>query len=114
MALMLLTFSTILYANTASNTQFIIQAPDGRYYMDESMVIALANYIKQLEELNKNYGLQIDNLSKQVELLKQQNITLQAQVDSLNQQLKEEKNKQLIYTVVAVITIGTTIILFLK
>jgi len=82
--------------------------------MDESTVIALANYIKQLEELNKNYGLQIDNLSKQVELLKQQNITLQAQVDSLNQQLKEEKNKQLIYTVVAVITIGTTIILFLK
>jgi len=82
--------------------------------MDESMVIALANYIKQLEELNKNYGLQIDNLSKQVELLKQQNVTLQAQVDSLNQQLKEEKNKQLIYTVVAVITIGTTIILFLK
>jgi len=82
--------------------------------MDESTVIALANYIKQLEELNKNYGLQIDNLSKQVELLKQQNITLQAQVDSLNQQLKEEKNKQLMYTVVAVITIGTTIILFLK
>jgi len=82
--------------------------------MDESTVIALANYIKQLEELNKNYGLQIDNLSKQVELLKQQNVTLQAQVDSLNQQLKEEKNKQLIYTVVAVITIGTTIILFLK
>lgn len=111
---MLLIFSTTLYADTASNTQFIIQAPDGRYYMDESTVIALANYIKQLEELNKNYGLQIDNLSKQVELLKQQNITLQAQVDSLNQQLKEEKNKQLIYTVVAVITIGTTIILFLK
>jgi len=46
----------------AQEYKVIQRAEDGRYYLDEQTVLLIANYIKQLEELNQNYKSQISNL----------------------------------------------------
>ncbi|EKF49542.1 hypothetical protein H17ap60334_05002 [Thermosipho africanus H17ap60334] len=87
--------------------------------MDENTVVELANYIKQLQDLNNNYKAQIENLKAQIANLEKQISNLEQQVAILSDEkkkleamLKAEKMKT--WTVVAAITIGTTIYLFIK
>jgi len=115
---MLLSISTMFYAET-NNYQFIKQATDGRFYLEEQTVVELANYIKQLEELNKNYLAQIENLKKQIANLEEQILNLEQQVAILNYEkkkledmLRAEKLKT--WTVVAVVALGATVLLFVK
>jgi len=110
---MLLSISTIMYAN-ASDTQLIFRSDDGRYYLTEESVIALANYIKQLEDLNKNYGAQIDNLKKQIDNLTQQTDLLKAENEKLKAELEQQKQQKLIWTVVATLAIGGVLYIFVK
>lgn len=56
----------------ASEYRIVQRSDDGRYYLDEQTVIALAEYIQKLEALNRNYSTQITTLEKLVENLKQQ------------------------------------------
>ena len=110
---MLLSISTILFAND-NDTQLIFRSDDGRYYLTEESVIAIANYIKQLEDLNKNYGAQIENLKKQVENLTQQTNLLKAESEKLKVELEQQKQQKVAWTVVAGIVIGGVLYLFLK
>ena len=119
MLMMPLSFSMILFANDTSNYQFIQQSDDGRFYLTEDAVIELANYIKQLQDLNENYKAQIENLKKQISKLEQQILNLEQQVAILNDEkkkledmLRAEKLKT--WTVVAVIALGATVLLFVK
>jgi len=102
-----------MYAN-ASDTQLIFRSDDGRYYLTEESVIALANYIKQLEDLNKNYGAQIDNLKKQIDNLTQQTDLLKAENEKLKAELEQQKQQKLIWTVVATLAIGGVLYIFVK
>jgi phage shock protein A len=104
-----------------SEYKFIQQDKDGKFYLTEQAVIDLANYIKQLQDLNNNYLAQIDNLKKQIDNLEkqianleQQILSLQEEKKKLEQELAMEKMKTITWTVVAAITIGTTIYLFIK
>lgn len=115
---MLLSISMMSFANE-NEYMFIKQATDGRFYMEENTVIELANYIKQLKELNNNYLAQIENLKKQIANLEKQISNLEEQVAILSDEkrklehlLKAEKLKS--WTVVAVIVLGATAIFFIK
>ena len=110
---MLLITSTILFASE-NETQLIFKSDDGRYYLTEESVIAIANYIKQLEDLNKNYGAQIENLKKQVENLTQQTDLLKAENEKLKAEVESQKAQKVAWTVVAGIVIGGVLYLFLK
>lgn len=117
---MMLLITSTLYASE-SNTQIILKSDDGRYYLTEQSVIDLANYLKKLEDLNANYSEQITNLKKQIDNLSLQINELEKQISVLEQEkrdlekaLENEKNKKLTWTVVAVLTIGTTIYFFVK
>ncbi|MBB6061875.1 phage shock protein A [Thermosipho japonicus] len=111
----------ILFANETNNYNFIQQSPDGKFYLTEDSVIELANYIKQLQELNANYLKQIENLKAQIANLEKQILNLEQQVKTLEEEnnklqkeLETEKAKKLVWTVVATIAIGSTIYLFIK
>jgi phage shock protein A len=89
--------------------------------MDENTVVELANYIKQLQDLNNNYKAQIENLKAQISNLEKQILNLEQQVKTLEEEnnklqkeLEVEKTKKLVWTVVATIAIGSTIYLFVK
>lgn len=110
---MLLIISTTLSAET-SNTQFIFKNADGNYYMSEESVITLANYLKQLEMLVANYGEQIDNLKKQIENLNAQNELLKAENEKLKAEVEQQKAQKITWTVVAALTIGGVLYLFVK
>lgn len=121
MLMMLLIISTMNFANEKNNYNFIQQSPDGRFYLTEDTVIELANYIKQLQELNNNYLEQINNLKEQINNLKQQISNLEEQIKvlesknlELQKELEAEKLKKTVLTVIATITLGTTIYLFVK
>lgn len=120
MLIVLLSFSIISFAEN-DNYQFIFQDKDGRYYLTEDTVIELANYIKKLQDLNTNYLAQINNLKQQIANLEKQILNLEEQVkiledenNKLKKELEQERTRKLIWTVVATIFIGSTIILFLK
>ena len=102
-----------MYAN-ASDTQLIFRSDDGRYYLTEESVIAIANYIKQLEDLNANYGQQIENLKKQIENLSQQTDLLKAENEKLKAELEQQRQQKLIWTVVATLAIGGVLYIFVK
>ncbi|OOC36799.1 hypothetical protein SU69_07320 [Thermosipho melanesiensis] len=95
------------------------QAPDGKFYLEEDTVVELANYIKQLQDLNENYKKQIENLKAQISNLEKQILNLEQQVAILNDEkkkleamLKAEQIKT--WTVVAVVALGATVLLFIK
>ena len=111
--MMLSITSTILFASE-SETQLIFRSDDGRYYLTEESVIAIANYIKQLEDLNKNYGAQIENLKKQIENLSQQTDLLKAENEKLKAELEQQRQQKLIWTVVATLAIGGVLYIFVK
>lgn len=99
----------------------MIREENGKFYMDEETVIALANYIQKLEDLNQNYKLQIANLEEQVRNLKRMINAYEEKVALLekkNKALQEEiaalKARYTIWTVVAAITVGTVVYLFVK
>ncbi|ABR31289.1 hypothetical protein [Thermosipho melanesiensis] len=107
-----------LFANE-NEYQFIKQAPDGKFYLEEDTVVELANYIKQLQDLNENYKKQIENLKAQISNLEKQILNLEQQVAILNDEkkkleamLKAEQIKT--WTVVAVVALGATVLLFIK
>ena len=102
-----------MYAN-ASDTQLIFRSDDGRYYLTEESVIALANYIKQLEDLNKNYGAQIDNLKKQIDNLTQQTDLLKVENEKLKVELEQQKQQKIVWTVVATLAVGGVLYIFVK
>ena len=104
--------STILFAS--ENETLIFRSDDGRYYLTEESVIAIANYIKQLEDLNKNYGAQIENLKKQIENLSQQTDLLKAENEKLKAELEQQRQQKLIWTVVATLAIGGVLYIFVK
>ena len=110
---MLLITSITIYASD-SNTQLIFRSDDGRYYLTEESVIAIANYIKQLEDLNKNYGAQIDNLKKQIDNLTQQTDLLKAENEKLKAELEQQKQQKIVWTVVATLAIGGVLYIFVK
>lgn len=106
----------------ASESYKIIQkSEDGRYYLDEETVLALANYIAKLEDLNSNYKLQISNLESQVATLKDL-LTIQkseteaykSQVEQLKAEVEKYKAATTTFVVVSAIAIGAVIILFVK
>jgi phage shock protein A len=104
-----------------SEYKFIQQDKDGKFYLTEQAVIDLANYIKQLQDLNNNYKAQIENLKAQIANLEKQILNLEQQVKTLEeenrklqQELAFEKTKKVVWNVVAVISIGATIYLFIK
>jgi len=98
----------------------IIQRDEnGRYYLDEETVLLLANYIKQLEELNQNYRAQIANLEQQVKVLKDLLELEKAEKEALADEVERlkaelEKRKTVVWTVVGAIVIGTVILLFVR
>ncbi len=113
--MMLLAISTMF----SEEFQIIQRSEDGRWYLTDETVVALANYIKKLEELNENYKKQIETLESIKVNLEQQVETLKAQVEELkqeNSQLQSELRKyqirDFIYKVVAAITIGGVVYLF--
>ena len=112
--MMLLSFSMTLFAEAKSDVEFIFKADDGNYYLSEQSVLALANYIKQLEDLNANYGQQIENLKKQIENLSAQNELLKTENEKLKAEIESQKVQKVAWTVVAGIVIGGVLYLFLK
>ena len=115
--MMLLTISTMF----CEEYRIIQRSEDGRYYLDNETVILLANYISKLEDLNKNYQLQIANLEDQVRNLKElleiektEKKALQDKVDELESKIKTLSMQNTIWTVVVAIAIGGIVILFLQ
>jgi phage shock protein A len=89
--------------------------------MDEETVIALANYVQKLEDLNQNYKLQIANLEEQVRNLKGMINAYEEKVAMLEQKnkaLEEEiaalRARYTMWTVVAAIAVGAVVYLFVK
>lgn len=120
MLIMLLSLLTT-FSSENNEFQIIQRSPDGKYYLTDDTVVELANYIKQLQDLNNNYLAQIDNLKKQIDNLEKQIANLEQQILSLQEEKKKlehelvmERMKTITWTVVAAITIGTTIYLFIK
>lgn len=118
---------TILIALLIISTTFcaeykIIKSDDGRYYLDEQSVLAIANYIAKLEELNNNYRLQISNLEQQVSNLKEQikiyeqmKQAYENRIDELQKQIAALQAKQTWqWVVVAVVTVGSLVLVFVK
>ncbi len=112
--------SILIHANE-NNYEFIFRDENGRYYLTDETVLELANYIKRLEDLNMNYKKQIANLEQQIKNLEEQIANLEQQIKvyenvnlKLQKELEKEIAKKYIWTVVSVITVGATIILFLK
>ena len=103
-----------LSAEAKSDVEFIFKADDGNYYLSEQSVLALANYIKQLEDLNANYGQQIENLKKQIENLNQQTDLLKAENEKLKVELEQQKQQKIVWTVVATLAIGGVLYIFVK
>lgn len=106
----------------AAEYKIIQQDEQGRFYLDERAVIEIANYIKRLEELNANYKLQITNLEQQVQNLKEQ-IALyeemkkgyETQISELNEKIaKLEARQTWQWIVVAVVTVGSLVLVFVK
>jgi len=99
----------------------VIREENGRFYMDEQAVIALANYIQKLEDLNQNYKLQIANLEEQVRNLKgmvkayEEKITLLEQKNkALQDEIAALKSRYTVWTVIAAVAVGTVVYLFVK
>jgi phage shock protein A len=99
----------------------VIREENGRFYMDEQAVIALANYIQKLEDLNQNYKLQIANLEEQVRNLKgmvkayEEKITLLEQKNkALQDEIATLKARYTMWTVIAAVAVGTVVYLFVK
>lgn len=118
MLIMLLSL-LIAFSNENSEFQIIQRSPDGKYYLTDQTVIELANYIKQLQDLNSNYLKQIDNLKAQISNLEKQIANLEQEIAILNDEKKKleallnaERFKT--WTVVAVVVLGATMILFVK
>lgn len=113
--MMLFASSMILLANSGSNYKFI-KEENGKYYLEEEDVIALANYIQQLEDLNKNYLEQIKTLEKMIATYEAEIAALKEQVQNLQNQLEEERARTWLTTatVIAAIALGSVILLFVK
>lgn len=99
----------------------IVKSENGRFYLDEDSVVALASYIAKLEALNENYKLQIANLEEQVRVLKEalaqkerEVEVLKVELEKTKKALEEAKLWRNAMTVVAAVTIGTLVILFVK
>lgn len=118
----LLILMTLLLSLTMFSGEFkVIREENGKFYMDEETVIALANYIQRLEDLNQNYKLQIANLEEQVRNLKgmiqayEEKVTLLEQKNkALQDEIAALKAKYTMWTVVAAIAVGTVVYLFVK
>ena len=101
--------------------RIIQKSEDGRYYLDENTVILLANYIKKLEDMNMNYQAQIGNLEEQVANLKDLISAYEEEINKLSQDNKSLKDQidslswqRTTLGVIAAISIGAVIILFLR
>ena len=103
-----------LSAEAKSDVEFIFKADDGNYYLSEQSVLALANYIKQLEDLNANYGQQIENLKKQIENLSTENELLKSENEKLKAEVESQKAQKVAWTVVATLAIGGVLYIFVK
>jgi len=104
---------------TFAQYKIIQRDEDGRYYLDEETVMLLANYIKQLEELNQNYRAQIANLEQQVKVLKDLLELEKAEKEALAEEVERlktelERRKTVVWTVVGAIAVGTIILLFVR
>lgn len=117
MLILLLTISMTSFAN--DDYKIIKQSTDGRFYLEEQDIIDIANYIKRLEELNKNYLAQIENLKQQIANLEAQILNLEEQVKTLqveNKKLQEQLRIEQLKTwsVVGIVALGTVVYLFIK
>ena len=118
MLMMLLSISTVFFANE-NDFRIIKQATDGRFYLEEQDIIDIANYIKQLEELNKNYLAQIENLKQQIANLEAQISNFEQQIAILNEEKKQIENQLVLekaktWVIVGAITLGAVVYLFVK
>ncbi len=122
--MMLLSIWTISLGNSASPTtyEFIVIDPEtGNAIIPADKIIPLANYIKQLEELNKNLKKQIEiyermkeNYEMQIESLKAENERLQKELAEKKKENFWEKVRSISWQVLAIINVGTIIYIFLK
>ena len=102
--------------------EFIQVDPEtGNAIIPAEKIIPLANYIKQLEELNKNYLEQIKTLEEmiatyeaQIEALKSQVKNLEEELEETKQELEIQKFSKLVFEVLAVIAAGTAVYIFVK
>ena len=117
----ILVFALIILAvlSFAEEYKIIQQDESGRYYLDEETVLLLANYIKQLEELNNNYKAQIATLEQQtaklqelLQLTETENKALKRELEETKKEINSLSTKTTIWSVVAAIAIGTSIVLF--
>jgi len=101
--------------------RIIQKSEDGRYYLDEETLTVLANYISKLEALNENYKLQISSLEQQTAKLKElleleraEKESLTAELNKVKAELAKLQTANTVWTVVAAIALGATIILFVR
>jgi len=124
MLMMLLSIWTISLGNSASPTtyEFIIIDPEtGNAIIPADKIIPLANYIKQLEEVNKNLKQQIEVYEKIVanyeEQIKELNAELEKTKTELANAKKEnfwDKVKGISWQVLTIISVGTMVYIFIK
>ena len=114
--MMLLTSLTIF-----SGEYRILKSEDGRWYLDQETLIALANYIQKLEDLNENYKAQIANLEEQVRNLKEMVALYEKKVASLEdekaqllREIEKLKAQQTMWIVVTAIAVGGIVYLFVR
>lgn len=119
--LMTLIALAIFSTSFCEEYKIITKSEDGRYYLDEETVVLLANYIAKLEALNQNYSAQISTLEKLVANLKAQIAeyetlvkSYEARMSELEKKLASEQKKRIVWTVIAAVSIGGVILLFLK
>jgi len=121
---MLLSIWTISLGNSASPTTYefiILDQKTGNAIIPADKIIPLANYIKRLEELNKNLKKQIEiyermkeNYEMQIESLKAENERLQKELAEKKKENFWEKVRSISWQVLAIINVGTIIYIFLK
>ena len=122
--MMLLSIWTISLGNSASPTTYefiILDQKTGNAIIPADKIIPLANYIKRLEELNKNLKKQIEiyermkeNYEMQIESLKAENERLQKELAEKKKENFWEKVRSISWQVLAIINVGTIIYIFLK
>ena len=122
--MMLLSIWTISLGNSASPTtyEFIIIDPEtGNAIIPADKIIPLANYIKQLEEVNKNLKQQIEVYEKIVATYEEQIKELNAELEKTKTELADAKKenfwdkvKGISWQVLTIISVGTMVYIFIK
>lgn len=120
--------SNVLNNATDTTFEFIYIDDNGNAVIPQDKIIPLANYIAQLEALNKNYLEQIHlleqmvstyeeklyALTKELEQTKAQLQPTQQELEKTKYELSKYKTNNLLLSIVAIISAGSVIYIFVK